>query len=90
MRLQLLIQFHAFLMLLHLKKLAGYTANEALFRKLPMNHIKTILIHGGAGGVGGFGVQLAKNAGKTVFSTASAHNHEYVKSLGADYVIDYR
>lgn len=69
---------------------AGYTAYEALFRKLPMNHIQTILIHGGAGGVGGFGVQLAKNAGKTVFSTASAHNHEYVKSLGADYVIDYR
>ncbi|MED3894986.1 zinc-binding dehydrogenase [Priestia aryabhattai] len=69
---------------------AGYTAYEALFRKLPMNHIQTILIHGGAGGVGGFGVQLAKNAGKIVFSTASAHNHEYVKSLGADYVIDYR
>ncbi|KRD84652.1 zinc-binding alcohol dehydrogenase [Bacillus sp. Root147] len=69
---------------------AGYTAYEALFRKLPMNYIQTILIHGGAGGVGGFGVQLAKNAGKTVFSTASAHNHEYVKSLGADYVIDYR
>ena len=69
---------------------AGYTAYEALFRKLPMNHIQTILIHGGAGGVGGFGVQLAKNAGKTVFSTASAHNHEYVKSLGADYVMDYR
>jgi NADPH:quinone reductase len=69
---------------------AGYTAYEALFRKLPMNHIQTILIHGGAGGVGGFGVQIAKNAGKTVFSTASAHNHEYVKSLGADYVIDYR
>ncbi|NGY85799.1 zinc-binding dehydrogenase [Bacillus megaterium] len=69
---------------------AGYTAYEALFRKLPMNHIQTILIHGGAGGVGGFGVRLAKNAGKTVFSTASAHNHEYVKSLGADYVIDYR
>ncbi|WP_309247214.1 zinc-binding dehydrogenase [Priestia aryabhattai] len=52
--------------------------------------MQTILIHGGAGSVGGFGVQLAKNAGKIVFSTASAHNHEYVKSLGADYVIDYR
>ncbi|AQX54400.1 zinc-binding dehydrogenase [Priestia flexa] len=41
-------------------------------------------------GVGGFGIQLAKAAGKTVISTASAHNHEYVKSLGADHVIDYR
>jgi NADPH:quinone reductase len=69
---------------------AGYTAYQALFRKLPIDQVETILIHGGAGGVGGFGVQLAKMAGKTVISTASAHNHEYVKSLGADYVIDYR
>ncbi|WP_175990370.1 zinc-binding dehydrogenase [Bacillus sp. Marseille-Q1617] len=69
---------------------AGYTAYQALHRKLPMDQVDTILIHGGAGGVGGFGVQLAKLAGKTVISTASSHNHEYVKSLGADYVIDYR
>ncbi|QWC22255.1 zinc-binding dehydrogenase [Bacillus haikouensis] len=69
---------------------AGYTAYQALHRKLPMDQIDTILIHGGAGGVGGFGVQLAKLTGKTVISTASSHNHEYVKSLGADYVIDYR
>jgi NADPH:quinone reductase len=69
---------------------AGYTAYQALHRKLPLEKIDTILIHGGAGGVGGFGVQLAKLAGKTVISTASSHNHEYVKSLGADYVIDYR
>ncbi|RLQ96661.1 zinc-binding dehydrogenase [Falsibacillus albus] len=69
---------------------AGYTAYQSLFRKLPFDQIETILIHGGAGGVGGFGIQLAKLAGKTVISTASAHNHDYVKSLGADYVIDYR
>ena len=69
---------------------AGYTAYQALYRKLPLNQIETIVIHGGAGGVGGFGVQLAKLAGKTVISTASSSNHEYVKSLGADYVIDYR
>lgn len=69
---------------------AGYTAYQALHRKLPLNQIHTVLIHGGAGGVGGFGVQLAKLAGKTVISTASAHNHEYVRSLGADFVIDYR
>ena len=69
---------------------AGFTAYQSLFRKLPTEQIDTILIHGGAGGVGGFGVQLAKQAGKTVISTASAHNHDYVKSLGADYVIDYR
>ncbi|WP_088069636.1 zinc-binding dehydrogenase [Gottfriedia luciferensis] len=69
---------------------AGYTAYQALFRKLPMNAIDVILIHGGAGGVGGFAIQLAKYAGKTVISTASEPNHDYVKSLGADYVIDYR
>lgn len=69
---------------------AGYTAYQALFRKLPMSSIDTILIHAGAGGVGGFAVQLAKNVGKTVISTASKHNHEYVRSLGADLVIDYR
>lgn len=69
---------------------AGYTAYQAIFHKLPIDHIDMIVIHGGAGGVGGFGVQLAKLAGKTVISTASRHNHEYVKSLGADYVIDYR
>ncbi len=68
---------------------AGYTAYQALHRKLPFDQVNTILIHGGAGGVGGFGVQLAKLAGKTVISTASGHNHEYVKSLGADFVIDY-
>lgn len=69
---------------------AGYTAYQSLFRKLPLDQIETIVIHGGAGGVGGFGVQLAKTAGKQVISTASSHNHDYVKSLGADYVIDYR
>lgn len=68
---------------------AGYTAYQALFRKLPLSSINTILIHGGAGGVGGFAIQLAKIAGKTVISTASARNHEYVRSLGADHVIDY-
>lgn len=68
---------------------AGYTAYQLLFRKLPMDQVETILIHGGAGGVGGFAVQLAKHAGKKVISTASSHNHKYVKSFGADYVIDY-
>lgn len=68
---------------------AGYTAYQAIFRKLPLASVETVLIHGGAGGVGGFAVQLAKGAGKTVISTASAANHDYVKSLGADEVIDY-
>jgi NADPH:quinone reductase-like Zn-dependent oxidoreductase len=50
---------------------------------------ETILVQGGAGGVAGFAIQLAKHLGATVVSTASARNHDYVKSLGADRVIDY-
>ncbi len=50
---------------------------------------ETILIQGGAGGCAGFGIQLAKHFGATVITTASAGNHDYVRSLGADRVIDY-
>jgi NADPH:quinone reductase-like Zn-dependent oxidoreductase len=50
---------------------------------------ETILIHAGAGGVGGFAVQYAKHIGATVYATASARNHDYVRDLGADEVIDY-
>ena len=50
---------------------------------------QTILIQGGAGGVAGFAVQLAKHLGARVIATASAGNVAYVKSLGADEVIDY-
>jgi NADPH:quinone reductase-like Zn-dependent oxidoreductase len=50
---------------------------------------ETILIQGGAGGVAGFAIQLAKHLGATVITTASARNHDYVRSLGADRVIDY-
>ncbi len=48
-----------------------------------------ILIQGGAGGVAGFAIQLAKHLGATVITTASASNHDYVRRLGADQVIDY-
>jgi len=50
---------------------------------------ETILIQGGAGGVAGFAIQLAKHLGATVITTASARNHDYVRHLGADRVIDY-
>jgi len=50
---------------------------------------ETILIQGGAGGVAGFAIQLAKHIGATVITTASANNHAYVRRLGADRVIDY-
>ncbi|MGL4820144.1 MAG: zinc-binding dehydrogenase [Bacilli bacterium] len=68
---------------------AGYTAYQALFRKLHIQPGRSILIHAGAGGVGGFAIQLAKQHGLTVYSTASVHNHAYVAQLGADVVIDY-
>jgi NADPH:quinone reductase-like Zn-dependent oxidoreductase len=51
---------------------------------------ETVLIQGGAGGVAGFAIQLAKHIGATVITTASAANHDYVRRLGADRVIDYR
>jgi NADPH:quinone reductase-like Zn-dependent oxidoreductase len=50
----------------------------------------TSLIQGGAGGVAGFAIQLAKHIGAEVVTTASANNHDYVRQLGADRVIDYR
>lgn len=69
---------------------AGYTAYQAIFHKMHASEGQTILVHAGAGGVGGFAIQLAKNAGLTVMTTASSANHAYVHSLGADYAIDYR
>jgi NADPH:quinone reductase len=69
---------------------AGYTAYQALFHKMHASRGQTILVHAGAGGVGGFAIQLAQNAGLTVFTTASSANYEYVKGLGAVYAIDYR
>ncbi|MCM3665080.1 zinc-binding dehydrogenase [Mesobacillus subterraneus] len=68
---------------------AGYTAYQTLFHKMHASKGQTILVHAGAGGVGGFAIQLAKNAGLTVLTTASSANHEYVRSLGADHAIDY-
>jgi NADPH:quinone reductase-like Zn-dependent oxidoreductase len=70
----------------------GLTSLTALTALEDTAHLKdgeTILIQGGAGGVAGFAVQLAKHIGAKVITTASAANHAYVKSLGADQVIDY-
>lgn len=49
-----------------------------------------VLVHGGAGGVGSMLVQMAKARGAFVIATASARNHDYLRALGADEVIDYR
>lgn len=50
----------------------------------------TILIHGGAGAVGAYAVQLASHAGATVIATARGDDEAYLKSIGASQVIDYR
>jgi len=69
--------------------LACLTAWQSIFDFANLKKGQTILIHAGAGGVGGFAVQLAHNAGAKVITTASQSNHPYVKKLGADYAIDY-
>lgn len=69
---------------------AGMTAYEAIVQKMNTTGKETILIHAGAGGVGGIGIQLAKRLGLKVATTASTENHEWVKRLGADLAIDYK
>jgi len=70
--------------------LTGLTALVSIEDTLQLARGETILIQGGAGGVAGFAIQLAKHIGARVITTASAANHAYVRGLGADEVIDYR
>lgn len=70
--------------------LTTLTAWQSLFDAGQLKAKQKILIHGGGGGVGGFAIQLAKQKGAHVITTASAANHSYVKKLGADFAIDYR
>ena len=63
--------------------LAGLTAYQVLHR-LGLASGKTVLIHGGAGGVGSFGVQIVVAEGARVIATASERNHDYLRSLGAE------
>ncbi|RPI42753.1 MAG: NADP-dependent oxidoreductase [Hyphomicrobiaceae bacterium] len=69
--------------------LIGLTALVSIEDTIKLERGETILIQGGAGGVAGYAIQLAKHIGARVIATASAANHDYVKSLGADEVIDY-
>jgi NADPH:quinone reductase-like Zn-dependent oxidoreductase len=70
--------------------LAGLTALISLEETLKLKAGETILIQGGAGGVAGFAIQLAKHIGARVISTCSTGNLDYVRGLGADEVIDYK
>jgi NADPH:quinone reductase-like Zn-dependent oxidoreductase len=69
--------------------LTGLTAMSAIEDTLKLQRDETILIQGGAGGVAGFAIQLAKHIGARVITTASAENHAYVQGLGADEIVDY-
>jgi NADPH:quinone reductase-like Zn-dependent oxidoreductase len=70
--------------------LSALTAWQALFDHGDLQSGERVLIHGGAGGVGSFAVQLARWRGAHVAATASARDAELVRELGADEVIDYR
>ena len=69
---------------------ASQTAWQGIFTHGHLEKGQTILIHGGAGAVGAYAVQLASHAGATVTVTASGDDDAYVKSIGAIQVIDYR
>jgi NADPH:quinone reductase-like Zn-dependent oxidoreductase len=69
--------------------LTGLTAMDSVDGTLKLKRGETILIQGGAGGVAGFAIQFAKHIGAHVITTTSAANRDYVKSLGADEIIDY-
>ena len=69
--------------------LAAGTAWEMLVTRAQLKINQSILIHGGAGGVGIPTIQIAKAMGAIVFTTARKVHHQFLLELGADYVIDY-
>jgi NADPH:quinone reductase-like Zn-dependent oxidoreductase len=69
--------------------LVALTAWQALFETADLQPGQTVLIHAGAGGVGSVAIQLARWRGAHVIATASERNHAFLRSLGADIVIDY-
>ena len=69
--------------------LSALTAWQGLFEQAGLVGGQSILIHGGAGGVGVFAVQLAHWAGAQVIATASARHRDFLRELGANEIIDY-
>jgi NADPH:quinone reductase-like Zn-dependent oxidoreductase len=70
--------------------ISALTAWQALVDRAHLSEGQRVLIHGAAGGVGSFGVQLARHKKAHVIATASAANADFVRALGANEVIDYR
>ena len=69
--------------------LTGLTALVAIEDTLRLKAGETILVQGGAGGVASVAIQLARHLGARVITTASETNHDYLRRLGADQIIDY-
>jgi NADPH:quinone reductase-like Zn-dependent oxidoreductase len=69
---------------------AGLTAYKALKLQIKLAPGQSVLINGASGGVGTFAVQIAKVLGAKITATCGAENIDFVKSLGADHVIDYK
>lgn len=69
--------------------LTALTAWQSLIETAKLKKGETILIHAGAGGVGGMAIQIAHYLGAKVITTARTENHAYVKRMGADLAIDY-
>jgi alcohol dehydrogenase len=70
--------------------LVGVSAWQALVENMKLSKDQKILIHGGAGGIGSIAIPLAKNLGAYVATTASSDDKQFVQSLGADKIIDYK
>jgi NADPH:quinone reductase-like Zn-dependent oxidoreductase len=66
------------------------TAWQALFDQARLKAGQTVVIHGAAGNVGAYAVQLARRAGMRSIATAATDDIPFVRSLGANTVIDYR
>jgi len=68
-----------------------FTVYDNVFRRGGLRHGETFLVHGGSSGIGTTAIQLAKQFGATVFTTAgSAEKCAFCKTLGADHAIDYK
>jgi NADPH:quinone reductase-like Zn-dependent oxidoreductase len=70
--------------------LVGLTAWQALVERAKVTAGQKVLIHAGSGGVGTMAIQLAKHLGAIVATTTSTANVNWMKSLGADVVVDYK
>src|SRR4029453_6239465 len=70
--------------------ISALTAWQGLVERAKLTRGNRVLVHGAAGNVGLFAVQVAHGIGAHVIGTASGHDLEFVRSLGADEVIDYR